>query len=73
MMSQQKDLREILQSQANMACYSGLDCTRMHRICMYDAFLSMLESHPHDMTDYLINGQRGYNIQHKIFQSIFLF
>lgn len=68
-MSKQEAIKEILQSQANMACYNGLDCTRMHRICMYDAFLSMLESRPREMTDYLMNGQRGYNLQHKIFQS----
>lgn len=61
-------LKDIIEGQANAIYYVSIDATLMHKKCMYQAFLNMLEKSPEQMIQYLIytNGRSG--LQHKIFQ-----
>lgn len=61
-------LKETIESQVNSLYYNSTDATLVHKLCMYQAFLNLIEIHPEDMISYLVLLNRQGGLQHKIFQ-----
>lgn len=61
-------IKNIIETQSNVASYSGLDCTRVQRLCIYEAFNDLLEKYPKEMMGYLIKSERGHHLQSILFQ-----
>lgn len=61
-------LKETIQSQINSVYYSSSESTLIHKLCMYQAYLNILEKHPSDMVAYLVFLSRHGGLQHRIFQ-----
>lgn len=51
-------LREIIENQAQRAAYQGYSGTKQQRLCVYDAFLSVLQKSPNDLIKYF-NGNNN--------------
>lgn len=67
-MLNEKILQDIIEDQASAASYNGLDCTRVHRLCAYEAFSQLLTEYPTEMIGYLNESKRGHNFQSQLFQ-----
>jgi hypothetical protein len=63
-----KLLREVIDYQSNNVPYSSSDFTVKHKLLVYKAFDNLLQNHPDDMVDYLLNQSRSGGFQHRIFQ-----
>jgi hypothetical protein len=62
-------IKEIIETQSNNTAYSSSDFTVRHKQSVYQAFSNLLERHPEDMVDYLLNNTDSHmGFQHKIFQ-----
>lgn len=61
-------LKEVIESQSNNVLYNSSDFTVKHKLFTYQAFADLINQHPEEMVDYLLNGSRSGGFQHKIFQ-----
>lgn len=62
-------IKEIIETQSNNTAYSSSDFTVRHKQCVYQAFQNLLQRHPEDMVDYVLNNTESHmGFQHKIFQ-----
>lgn len=61
-------LKDVIQSQINSLYYNSTDSTLMHKLCMYQAYLNLINKYPEDMVSYLVMMTRHGGLQHKIFQ-----
>jgi hypothetical protein len=65
-------LRSIIQEQMNNIFYSSSQFTIVPKMTCYKAFLSLLESRPEEMVEYLLHGSRSGGFQHKLFQEFII-
>lgn len=63
-----KMVTSIIDSQIISVPYSGSNFTLIHKVLAYQAIKNLLQKHPEEMIDYLINNSRSGGFQHKIFQ-----
>lgn len=61
-------LKEVIQSQINLLYYNGTDSTLMHKLCMYQAFMNLIDRYPEDMISYLILFTHNGGMQHRLFR-----
>lgn len=62
-------IQEIIETQSNNAAYSSADATVRHKQCVYQAFSNLLQKHPEEMVDYVLNNTDSHmGFQHRIFQ-----
>lgn len=61
-------LKEVTQSQINSLYYNGTDSTLMHKLCMYQAFMNLMNRCPEDMISYLVLLTHNGGMQHRLFQ-----
>lgn len=66
--SQLDTLKEITQSQINLLYYNGTDATLMHKLCMYQSFMNLMNMCPEDMISYLVLMTHNGGMQHRLFQ-----
>ena len=67
-----KLLSSIIKEQSESVHYNSYNFTKEIKLCMYEAFHSILEEFPNEMVNYLINLDRKEHLQYKIFQAFIL-
>jgi hypothetical protein len=66
-------LKEIMINGMNEAPFKSKGATGVHKVCVYEAFLNLLEESPDVIHDYLVFGKRDVNLQAKLFQKYISF
>lgn len=61
-------IKNVIISQSASVPYSSSDFTIKHKFLAYQAINNLLDNHPEEMIDYLLNESRSGGFQHRIFQ-----
>lgn len=61
-------LKNTIQSQMNAVHFTSPEFTLAHKLCMYQAFLNLIEKYPEKMVCSLFSLKKNTGLQHKIFQ-----